>query len=367
MEKIRFGILTYGKVAHLHAQALRSVPGIELVAVWGRNPEKREQFAKTYGIEPYGDISAMIQEAHIDAVVVASPHPQHTEHSLEALEAGAHVIIEKPMALRTEDCDQIIHTAAKNKKKLAVISQRRWYPSVRRIREAIDTGKLGKPMIAQVTMLGWRDEGYYKSDPWRGSWKGEGGGVLVNQAPHQLDLLQWFMGPVTEVFAYWDNINHPYIEVEDTALAIVRFASGAMATILVSNSQKPGIYAKVHVHGTSGASVGVQTDGGAMFVAGMSKITEPPINDIWTIPGEETLRAQWEADDRALFNEIDATTYFHALQFKDFADAIVEGRQPLVDGEEGRKTIALIEAIYQSGREHRPINLEVPNIESDQQ
>lgn len=360
MEKIRFGILTYGKVAHLHAQALRSVPGIELAAVWGRNPEKREQFAKTYGIESYDDISAMIREAHIDAVVVASPHPQHTEHSLEALEAGAHVIIEKPMALLTDDCDRIIHTAAKNKKKLGVISQRRWYPAVRRIREAIDTGKLGKPMIAQVTMLGWRDEAYYKSDPWRGSWAGEGGGVLVNQAPHQLDLLQWFMGPVTEVFAYWDNINHPYIEVEDTALALLRFTSGGMATILVSNSQKPGIYVKVHIHGSSGASAGVQTDGGAMFVAGMSKITEPPINDIWTVPGEEALHAQWEAEDRALFNQIDATTYFHALQFKDFADAIVENRQPLVDGQEGRKTVALIEAIYQSGREHRPIILEVP-------
>lgn len=357
MKKVRFGILTYGKVAHLHAQALRSIPELELVAVWGRNQEKRQQFAEIYGIKAFDDISDMIQTAQLDAVLVASPHPQHTEHSIEALKAGAHVLIEKPMALKTADCDRIIETASRLHRKVGVISQRRWYPAVQRIREAIDAGNLGKPMIAQVTMLGWRDEAYYRSDPWRGSWAGEGGGVLVNQAPHQLDLLQWFMGPVTEVFAYWDNINHPYIEVEDTALALLRFASGGMATILVSNSQKPGIYAKVHVHGSSGASVGVQTDGGAMFVAGLSKITEPPINDIWTIPGEEDNLKQWKNLDEAFFKTIDGTTYFHGLQFKDFAESIRTDRQPLVDGNEGRKTVALIEAIYQSGTEHKPISL----------
>lgn len=357
MEKLRFGILTYGKVAHLHAQALRSIPEVELAAVWGRNREKREEFARMYGIEAFDDIAAMIRTAHLDAVLVASPHPQHAEHSLKALEAGAHVLIEKPMALHSVDCDRMIEAAARFKRKLGVISQRRWYPAVQRMRAAIDAGKLGRPMIAQVTMLGWRDEAYYKSDPWRGSWAAEGGGVLVNQAPHQLDLFQWFMGPITEVFAYWNNINHPYIEVEDTALALLRFASGGMATILVSNSQKPGIYAKVHVHGSSGASVGVQTDGGAMFVAGLSKITEPPINDIWTIPGEEGNLAKWEEEDREFFKNIDGTTYFHALQLRDFIEAIVRDRPPLADGLEGKKTVALIEAIYQAGREHRPVTL----------
>jgi len=356
MDKVRFGILTYGKVAHLHAQAIRSNPELELVAVWGRDRQKREQFAATYGIEAFDSISEMITRAHIDAVLVASPHPQHSQHSLEALEAGAHVLIEKPMALSTKDCDRIIETAERYKRKVGVISQRRWYPAVQRIRTTLDAGKLGKPMIGQVTMLGWRDEAYYRSDPWRGSWVGEGGGVLVNQAPHQLDLLQWFMGPVTEVFAYWDNINHPYIEVEDTALALLRFASGGMATLLVSNSQKPGIYAKVHVHGSTGASVGVQTDGGAMFVAGLSKITEAPFNDIWTIPGEEDNLELWKTQDEEFFKQIDATVYFHGLQIKDFAEALLHDRSPLVDGKEGRKTIALIEAIYQSGREHRPIS-----------
>jgi predicted dehydrogenase len=240
---------------------------------------------------------------------------------------------------------------------LSVICQRRWYPSVQRIRKAIDEGKLGLPALGQVIMLGWRDEAYYGSDPWRGSWQGEGGGVLVNQAPHQLDLLQWLMGPAVEVSAYWGNLNHPYIEVEDSAVASIRFAGGALGSVLVSNAQKPGIYAKVHIHGRSGSSAGVQTDGGAMFIAGMSGVMEAPYNDIWTIPGEEQLLDAWKRDDERFFAGIEATEYFHALQFSDFAQAIRTGGKPAVSAEDGRATVALIQAIYRSGRERRPVQL----------
>jgi UDP-N-acetyl-2-amino-2-deoxyglucuronate dehydrogenase len=181
--------------------------------------------------------------------------------------------------------------------------------------------------------------------------------VLVNQAPHQLDLLQWLMGPALEVSAYWENLNHPYIEVEDTAVASIRFAGGALGSVLVSNSQKPGIYAKVHIHGRNGASAGVQTDGGAMFIAGMSGVLEPPYNDIWTIPGEEKLLDGWKQEDARFFGGIEATEYFHALQFADFAEAIRTGKPPAVSAEDGRATVALIQAIYRSGREKRPVQL----------
>ncbi len=136
-------------------------------------------------------------------------------------------------------------------------------------------------------MYSWRDRAYYQSDPWRGKWATEGGGVLVNQSPHQLDLIEWLMGDVEEVSGYWANLNHPEIEVEDTAVATLRFRSGGLGSIVTSLSQKPGFYTKVHIHGSNGASVGVETDRGATFVAGMSEIAEPPLNDLWTIPGEE--------------------------------------------------------------------------------
>jgi UDP-N-acetyl-2-amino-2-deoxyglucuronate dehydrogenase len=357
MQTIRFGIVGYGKVAGLHVQALAGLDACELAAVCGRDQAKAEAFAAPHGIAAFTSIAKMVSQQELDAVIIATPHLQHREHSISALEAGAHVLVEKPMALSVEACDAMISAAHTHGRLLGVISQRRWFPAVRRVREAIDAGKIGVPVLGQVIMLGWRDEAYYRSDPWRGSWSGEGGGVLANQAPHQLDLMQWFMGPIEEVFAYWDNLNHPYIEVEDTAVAIFRCQNGALGNILVSNSQKPGIYAKVHVHGRSGASVGVQTDGGAMFVAGMSGIVEPAWNDIWTIPGEERLPLQWRNEDEVLFSRIDPTSYFHALQFADFADSIRNGRAPAVDGREGRKSVALIEAIYRSGREHIPVKL----------
>ena len=139
--------------------------------------------------------------------------------------------------------------------------QRRFYRPCMRIHKAIEDGKLGRPVLGMVTMLGWRDEAYYNSDPWRGTWKGEGGGVLVNQAPHQLDLLLWYMGEVDEVYGVWKNLNHPYIEVEDTAVAVVKFKSGAVGNIVVSNSQNPALYGRVHIFGENGAAAGVQTDG----------------------------------------------------------------------------------------------------------
>ncbi len=356
MEELRFALYGYGKVAELHAKALASLAGTaRLVSVIGRDKAKREAFAARWGVSARASAAEAADLDRAEAVLVTTPHPLHAAHSTESSAAGLHVLVEKPMALTVADCDAMIAAADSAGRALGVVSQRRWYPAVRRIRKALDSGRLGAPALGQVVMLGWRDEAYYRSDPWRGSWAGEGGGVLVNQAPHQLDLLSWFLGPVVEVSAYWANLNHPYIEVEDTAVAALRFPGGALGSILVSNSQKPGIYAKVHVHGTSGASAGVQTDGGAMFIAGMSGVLEPPVNDIWTVPGEEGKLALWKAEDEAFFKAVDATWWFFARQVEDFAAAVREGRPPAVSGGDGRQTIRLMEGIYQSGRAGVPV------------
>ncbi|MHC4672535.1 MAG: Gfo/Idh/MocA family protein, partial [Planctomycetota bacterium] len=221
--------------------------------------------------------------------------------------------------------------------------------------KAIDDGKIGKPVLGTVYMLGWRDRAYYESDPWRGTWDAEGGGVLVNQAPHQLDLLQWYMGPIDELFAFWDNLNHPYIEVEDTAVAVIRFKNGGLGNIMVSNSQNPALFGKVMIHGDNSASVGVQTDGGAMFIAGMSDITEPPINDYWTVPGEEKMLEEWQQQDAEFFNSINAMEYYHELQIRDFLRAVIDDRDPLVTGEAGRRTVEIFTAVYRSQRDRAPV------------
>ncbi len=350
MEKLKFGLVGYGKVAELHARAIAASGNSELVAVWGRDLEKREAFASKHSIKARSSIAEMVDKDKVEAVLVVTPHPTHKALAVEAAQAGCHVLVEKPMAMTVEECDAMIAASRNAGKRLGVISQRRWYPSAQRIRKAIDAGLLGKPALAQVTMLGWRDEAYYKSDPWRGTWAMEGGGVLVNQAPHQLDLLAWFMGPAKEIKAVWDNINHPYIEVDDSAVAAIRFANGGMGSVLVSNSQKPGIYAKVHIHGSSGVSAGVQTDGGAMFIAGMSGVLEPPYNDLWTIPGEESQLPVWRADDEAFFSTIDPTWYFFSLQIAEFCESVRAGRTPSVSGEDGREVVRIFEGIYRSDR-----------------
>ena len=181
--------------------------------------------------------------------------------------------------------------------------------------------------------------------------------MLVNQSPHQLDILLWLMGPAAEVSGYWANLNHPTVEVEDTAVATIRFRSGGLGSILASLSQKPGLHSKIHIHGSNGASIGVETDRGPTFIAGVSTIAEPPFNDIWTVPGEESLLTEFQAADRARFASLDATTHYHAVQFRDFLQAIREGRAPLITGEDGRAVVELFTAIYRSGREGRPVSI----------
>jgi predicted dehydrogenase len=297
----------------------------------------------------------MIREHNVDVVLITTPHPLHADQTITAAQAGAHSLIEKPMAITTADCDRMIAAAREHHVKLGVISQRRLYAPVQRMHEAIKAGKVGSPILGSVTLLGWRSEDYYKMDPWRGTWDGEGGGVMVNQAVHQLDLFQWLMGPIAEVFGYWGNFNHPSVEVEDTAVGVVRFRSGALGTLMVSNSQNPGLYGHILVHGANGASLGVQTESGSTFISGVTTQVEPPFNTLWTVPDEMNLLAGWQAEDRALSDSIDFLTYYHVRQIEDFLNAVIEDREPLVSGEEGRKGVALFEAIYESQRTGQPI------------
>jgi UDP-N-acetyl-2-amino-2-deoxyglucuronate dehydrogenase len=359
MERIRTGLVGCGKVGHLHAKALKYLPESNFTAVYDADVERARHFAEQYGVKVYSDAGEMVAAGHVEAVNICTPHPLHASPAIAAMRAGAHVIIEKPLASTLEDCDAMLEVGREAKVKMSTISQRRFFAPCQRIRQAIDEGKLSAPILGSVIMYGWRDQPYYTSDPWRGQWQSEGGGVLVNQSPHQLDLLQWYMGPIEELFGYWRNLNHPYIEVEDTAIAVLRFKNGGLGTILVSNSQNPALYCRVVVHGSNGASVAVQTDGGAMFVAGMSNISEPPINTLWTIPGDESLLEQWRKEDEALFQKIDTTLYYHQLQIQDFLRAILEDREPYISGEEGRKTVEIFTAIYRSQRDHAPVKFPV--------
>jgi UDP-N-acetyl-2-amino-2-deoxyglucuronate dehydrogenase len=355
LARVRTALIGCGKVGSIHAEALRSLPESDFVAACDADLGRAEAFAARYDVRPFSDLAAMLTASKAEALLVATPHPLHAQAAIVAASAGVHVLVEKPLAATLGDCDAMLAASRTAGVKLGVISQRRFFEPVQRIKAAIDAGKIGKPALGVFSMFSWRDPSYYRSDPWRGRWDAEGGGVLVNQSPHQLDLLRWFLGDVEEVNGYWANLNHPEVEVDDTAVASIRFTNGGLGSIVTSVSQRPGLFTKVHVHGSNGASIGVETDRGATFIAGVSAIAEPPLNDLWTIPGEEHLLASFEAEDRARFAQIDATTHYHALQIQDFLRAILDDRPPLVTGEDGREVVAMFTAIYRSQRERQPI------------
>jgi UDP-N-acetyl-2-amino-2-deoxyglucuronate dehydrogenase len=353
--RLRTALVGCGKVGATHAAALRTLDESDFVGVCDADFGRAGRFAADGPARPFADVASMLAEARPEVVLLATPHPLHAEAAILAARAGAHVLVEKPLAASLVDADAMLAEAKKSGVTLGVISQRRFYEPVLRMKAAIDAGKIGRPVLGVFQMYSWRDPSYYQSDPWRGRWDAEGGGVLVNQSPHQLDLLRWFLGDIEEVSGNWANLNHPEVEVDDTAVATIRFKNGGLGSIITSLSQKPGLFTKVHVHGSNGASVGVETDRGATFIAGVSAIAEPPLNDLWTIPGEEDFLSKFQAEDRAHFAGIDAATHYHALQIRDFLQACLEGRPPLVTGEDGREVVALFTAIYRSHREGRPI------------
>jgi predicted dehydrogenase len=363
MTSLRTALVGCGKVGQIHAAALVSLPESRFVAVCDQDADRAADFATRFDVQAFTDVRILIHDARPQALLICTPHPLHAAPALVAAEAGVHVLVEKPLAANLADCDAMIAAARQPGVRLGVVSQRRFYEPVRRMKEAIDAGKIGRPILGTFEMFSWRDQAYYQSDPWRGRWDTEGGGVLVNQSPHALDLLQWFMGDIDEISGAWANLNHPYVEVEDTALAMLRFKNGGLGSVVASLSQKPGLWSRIHIHGSNGASVGVETDRGATFIAGVSEIAEPPLNDLWTVPGEEHLLAEFQAEDRARFRQINATTHYHVVQIQEFLRAVLEDRVPLVTSEDGRTVVAMFTAIYRSQRERRPIKFPLSNEE----
>lgn len=355
MDKIGTAIIGCGKVAEAHALAYSTLKASCLAGVYDVNPARAQALAARFGVRAYPDLGEMLHDPAVQAASICSPHITHPDMVAACAEAGVHALVEKPMAVDLKGCDRAIGAAEQAGICLAVISQRRFYEPVIRMKQAILAGKIGKPVLATVTVMGWRDEAYYRMDPWRGKWASEGGGVLLTQTTHQIDVFQWLVGPIDELFGQWGNLNHPYVEVEDTAVAVVRFKSGALGTILVSNSQKPGFYGKIHVHGDNGASVGVQTEGGSPFVSGVTTAVDPPVNDVWTVPGEEHLLKAWQAEDEARCKQVDVMTHYHKLQIQDFLESILENRPPAVSGREGRKHVEIFSAIYRAQRDNRPV------------
>jgi UDP-N-acetyl-2-amino-2-deoxyglucuronate dehydrogenase len=359
VEKLRFGILGCGVIGPHHAKAIAGLQGAELVAVADVVPELAEELAEENRCSHYDSLEEMLSGVDLDVVCVCTPSGMHAEGAIASLEAGKHVVIEKPVEVTLDAADRLIEVQRATGRTVAVVSQHRFDVATRAVHEALARGEFGRLTSGSADVRWWRSQSYYDSGGWRGTWDLDGGGVLINQAIHSIDLLQWLMGQVVEVTAYTGLIAHERIEVEDTAVAILKFANGTLGSIVATTAAYPGLTTRIAVHGDRGSAI-IDNDeltyfhaagdgqGGEAYGAGGG---ENQAKEVMERYGEGGGKVGAGADPGSL-------SMAHRDQIQDFVEAIREGREPLVNLREGRKPLAIIQGIYESARTGGPVRVE---------
>ena len=324
---LNFGIVGCGMIADIHAQALNSLDGVRLVGVADVSFPHAQSFAEKHGVHAYENYETMLSDEKIDAICICTPSGFHAEQAKAALLAGKHVAVEKPLAMTVSDADAVIATAKKSGKLLSVISQLRFAEDVIRLKNAVETEGFGKIHFCNLSMKYWRDESYYSGSRWKGS-RLLDGGVLMNQGIHGIDLLRHVMGNVTVIGSVAERLHHK-IESPDTALALLRYDCGALGVLEATTAAFPGYDLRLEILGTKGRAVFTE-----------DRLTEFVLDGKAQELAPETKSSGTASDPKAVGWKK------HALQLKNFADAI-GGNAPLaVHGEDGRAAIALIADVY---------------------
>jgi UDP-N-acetyl-2-amino-2-deoxyglucuronate dehydrogenase len=340
---MNFGIIGAGMIAQFHAKAIDAMTGSQLRSVYSRNPKSSQSIADECGCAVYSDLNAFLADPDLDIVTIATPSGAHLEPTLAAVRAGKHVICEKPLEITTDRIDQMIAEGDKHGVTISGIFNRRFNPGLSALKKAVDEGRFGQIAMADAYIKWYRDQAYYDSGQWRGTWALDGGGALMNQSIHAIDQLLYVAGPVKSVCATVATLAHERIEVEDTAVAILEFENGARGVIQGSTAcwSKGGHSAEVNICGEKGS----------VFLAD-DKFR------VWEFqeegPEDEAIRANLmvQSGTKGIgANDPSAIDFSgHLRNFEDVVAAIQEGRKPLVDGAEARKAVALIKAIYESAQ-----------------
>lgn len=343
-----FAIVGCGVIAPFHAQAISDLPNARLVAVIDLDEERAAQRGAEFGVDHSTDLEAVLRRPDVDAVCVCVPSGRHAEVGVRAALAGKHLVVEKPMDVTLEAAGRLIEACRASGVQLTVISQHRYDPGVRRLRELLDSGRLGRPILGDAVVKWYRTQEYYDSGGWRGTWALDGGGCLMNQGVHYVDLLQWMMGPVDRVFARFSTAAHQ-IDVEDVVVAALRFRSGALGSLEASTAVYPGLPERLEVTGTGGTVI---VEAGSLRVCELKDEkgeTSPYGGKLRPAapPGGET----GSADPAAISH------YGHREQIREFLAAIATGSEPMLSGEEGRKPLEIVLAVYESARTGREVQL----------
>lgn len=342
-----FGIIGCGMIAHFHARAIGDIRGAKLIACYDRVPAAADKLAEVTGCKAYHDLDAMLADPAIEVVTIGTPSGAHLEPAVTAARAGKHVIVEKPLEITLRRCDKIIEACDKAGVTLSTIFPSRFHEPSIEIKRAIEQGRFGRLTVGDAFVKWYRSQAYYDSGAWRGTWELDGGGALMNQAIHSVDLLTWLMGPVVEVRARTGLLAHDRIAVEDVALATVVFASGAMGVIEASTAIYPGYLKRIEIHGSTGSATMEEEDIVKWDFAKPTKRDAAIIEKM----AQHKSSGGGAADPKAIGH------HGHTRQFQDVLNAIKKGTKPLIDGPEGRRSVEIILAIYKAAETGRGITL----------
>lgn len=349
-EKLRFGIIGCGVIGPLHAHAITSLPDAQLVAVADSNMGKAQELADKYHVTPYSDFHTMFASEQLDVVDICTPSGMHGEHACAAMRAGYHVIVEKPMEISEPRIQEMLRVQQETGRKLAVISQHRFDAATMKVHGLVEEGAFGRLVLGNAAIPWWRSQKYYDSGAWRGTWKLDGGGILMNQSIHSIDLLQWLMGPVKSIYAYTDTLVHT-METEDVAGVVLRFANGAVGTISATTGGYPGAVTRIEIFGDKGSAI-IENDSLAyLHLARDDQEEIGPYGGASKKIETSTGSAGGAADPAAL------QTNTHAMQITDMMRAIQENGTPLVDGSAARRPVEVILGIYESARTGKEVTL----------
>ena len=342
-----FGIVGCGMISNFHAKAIADIKGAKLVACCSSRLKSAQRLADEHGATAYESLEEMLADPAVDIVAICTPSGAHMEPAVAAAKAGKHVIIEKPLEVTLKRCDKIISACEANNVVCSTIFPSRFHLASRTLKSAVDTGKFGRLSLGDAYVKWFRSQEYYDSGAWRGTWKLDGGGALMNQAIHSVDLLTWLMGPVASLTANTATLAHERIEVEDVATASLRFENGALGVIEATTAAFPGMLKKIEIHGSHGSAVIEEED---IKTWQFAKMTAKD-RKIAAQFGSKTETGGGAADPSAIGHAA------HAAQFRDVINAIKKGTAPSIDGLQGRRSVEIILAIYKAAETGKSIEL----------
>jgi predicted dehydrogenase len=342
-----FGIVGCGMISNFHAKAIEDVRGAKLVACFDTVAPAADRLASQTGCRSYHRLQDMLADPDVDIVTIGTPSGAHLEPAIAAARAGKHLIIEKPLEITLRRCDRIIAECEKAGVVLSTIFPSRFHESSQLIKKAIDKGRFGRLTVGDAYVKWYRTQQYYDSGAWRGTWELDGGGALMNQAIHSVDLLSWLMGPVAEISAVTATLAHERIDVEDVAMASLRFANGALGVIEATTAAYPGALKRIEIHGSHGSAVLEEED---ITTWEFAKKTAQDAKLLERMQGK-TETGGGAADPSAIGH------HGHAAQFADVVKAIQRGTRPAIDGPEGRRSVEIILAIYKAAETGRNVTL----------